>query len=68
MRTIKKGMSDKKLAAIIAGVFSGAVVLAIVAAIVVRLLLPSSNAPAESSSSVPLKETISSYEKHNTTM
>ena len=60
MRTIKNRMSDRKLAAIIAGIFSGAVVLAIVAAIVVRLLLPSSKEPAYSSSSMPQNETISS--------
>ncbi len=60
MRTIKKGMSDGKLAAIIAGVFSGAVVLAVVAAVIVRLLLPSSDVPMDASSSQPQKETISS--------
>ncbi len=60
MRTIKRRMSDGKIAAIIAGIFSGAVVLAVVAAIVVRLLQPSSDLPSNSSSSEPQKETISS--------
>ena len=60
MRMIKKGISDGKLAAIIAGIFLAAAVIGVAAALIVRLSLPSANNSSLFSSSIPETETTSS--------
>ncbi len=60
MRMIKKGISDGKLAAIIAGIFSAAAVIGVAAALIVRLAVPSGDNSSVLSSSAPEKEITSS--------
>ena len=59
MRIIKKGISDGKLAAIIAGIFSAAAVIGVAAALIVRFSSPNANNSLPSSS-IPEKEITSS--------